>query len=260
MTLTLCGAGFGSDPERPAEATKVHLVVLGYTPNDNFGKACRDDIEAMKETLGAALKDRLTIHELSDKNPKTGKFWTKDEVMNYLQAMQIGPNESIVLYHSGHGRIADARLPERTHRWQINSGEEVSRGAMTDILRCRHPRALIVLSDCCSAIVADRQGACEGTDDSGADLNVDTVRNLFLRANGVISITAAEDGTCGIIGYRGTNPAAAGSSFTVAMLRLCYVNQVYADWNAFFPDLRTETFRTSGEAHQARAFHLPKSK
>ncbi len=257
MSLT---AAQGRADDRPAEATKVHLVLVGYTPDTIFGKACRDDIEAMKSTLSegfADKKDRLVIHDLSGIDPETKTHWSAKQVMGYLRGMKIGPNESVVVYHSGHGRIADKQRPEATHRLQLTDKSELSRGEITSVLLCKHPRALIVLTDCCSAIVPDRDAGGAAGQCGEAGLNGETVRNLFLKVRGVISITAAEDGTCGVIGFSGPNPAGAGSSFTVALLRLCWnEDRVYASWGQFFPSLREECFRTSDGRHRARDFRM----
>ena len=216
-------------------------------------------MEAVLKTAFAKESKRLVVHNLTAKNPKTGKLYAGKEVLDYLKSMKVGTNDNVLVFHSGHGGIADAKNPEKTHHLYIDGGE-VDRWAIQQLVLAKKPRSLIVLTDCCSAW--EGRGPQSATD--GGRLpntvgpNLQTVRSLVLKPVGVVSITAADDGKLAIAGYSGANPGKAGSAFTVAMLRLWYRNDVtYTSWSQFFPSLRTETGKASNGQHMARAFQLP---
>lgn len=242
----------------PDEADKIHLILLVAGYSDGIGGPCLNDCKAIKATLEASLtKKQLAVYDFTGKNPKTDQWYTPKEVIETVKGMRVGKNDSVFIYHSGHGEIGDRKQPEASHRLFIDKGQ-ITRMQLQKPIEAMQPRSIIFLTDCCSNFrefkaadggVRELQGA------SGP--NVKTVRNLMLRPVGVVSITAAEDGRSAIATYKGPNPAKAGSAFTVAMLRLWY-NQdaTYASWEQFFPVLKTETGKASGGQHLARAFQI----
>jgi hypothetical protein len=244
--------------DRP-EADKVHLVLLLAGADANIGRADIKDVAAVRKALLTAFaqdKARLVIHDLTVKNPKTGKYYTGNEVIDDCKSMNIGKNDTVLVYHSGHGGIEDPKNPEGTHVLTIDGGT-VRRKAIMDTLKLKQPRLLIILTDCCSVFTSMCEPAPEGGGKPGK-LNIATVRSLMLHGFGTASITAAEDGKSGIASYDGANPGDAGSAFTVALMRLWYrQDKSYTTWGQMFPDLRVETGKASGERHHARAFQLP---
>jgi Caspase domain len=245
-----------------AEASRVHVALLVYGPNNHFGNACRNDVCAFRVMLEQGFgvkKDRLVFHDFTGLNPQTGLDWTSEQIMAYLADLRLGANESIVVFHSGHGAIADPSRPEETQFLSLNHGN-MNRGNLIATLRAKQPRALILLTDCCSSIVPG-VGAGRGLAASTkeANVNAQTVQALFLQVKGVVSVTAADVGDSALAGFQGANPAGAGSAFTVAMLRLlCDQTKAFRTWKDFFPVLRDETFQASQVPdclpHRAHAF------
>jgi hypothetical protein len=130
-------------------------------------------------------------------------------------------------------------------------GGQLERKALVAAAQTHALRALIVLTDCCSSYM----NSAVSLDNSRPNTN--TVRNLLLKAQGFVSITAADDGREAQTGWVGDNPANAGSCFTVALTRLWYrQNVTFSNWKSFFSTLRQETYQVSSHRHLARAFHL----
>jgi hypothetical protein len=256
LAVLAFNAAGASEKNRPAEADKVHVVLLVAGADSDIGNADLKDVAAMKHTVKTAFqKDpkRLVIHDLTGKNPKTGKFYTPDEIKGHLKQMKVGKNDNVLVYHSGHGTILDKKRPEATHMLTVDGGV-IGRKTIMDTVLAHQPRAVIILTDCCSSY-PDARSELEVPD--APELNVVTVRGLLLKPAGVVSITAAEDGNTAEASYRGPNPGRAGSAFTVALLRLCYRDDVnVARWEQLFPLLRQETGAASNGRHHARAFQI----
>jgi hypothetical protein len=254
---TLSPAWAQPGPGVPAEADKLHVVLL-VDGSDGNGPACLKDVEGMRAALEAAFaKDpqRLVLHDLAGKNPKSGKLYTPAEVMQYLMGLKVGKNDNVLVFHSGHGGILDRKGPEASFVLTIDRGK-LYRLEIQKVLQESQPRAVICLTDCCSSFVREQAAANGQALQLAPAFNAATIRNLLLRPVGLVSVTAAEDGTAGIAAYYGPNPGQAGSAFSVALLRLWYGETTYDSWEQFFPALRTETGAASNGSHFARAFHL----
>jgi hypothetical protein len=243
----------------PDEADKLHVVLLVFGHKGGISAACQKDCKGLKAALEAAFADdahRLVIHDLTVKNPKTGKVYSSAETLAVIESLNPGGNDNVLVFQSGHGSIGDRNSPELSQRLMMDGGS-LTRAQIQRPLEARKPRGIIFLTDCCSGFTK-KQGAPKATGFvSAAAPNLQTIRNLMLRARGVVSITAAEDGKLASASYRGANPGKAGSAFTVAMLRLWFAGETYTSWEQFFPALKKETGLASGGRHSARAFRLP---
>lgn len=253
VALQAVNALADAKPNRPAEADKLHVVLLVAGADSNIGNADVQDVHAVKHAVETAFANdhkRLVLHDLTHKNPKTGKFWTGGEILQYLRNMKVGPNDNVLVFHSGHGGIANRKQPEASHILTVDGGQ-IARKDVVQAVEAHKPRALILLTDCCSSYMDSPVSL------DNEEVNVKTVRNLLLRPAGFISITAAQDGKEATASFKGTNPGHAGSAFTVALTRLWYRQDVtFSTWKAFYPKLRAETQQASGGQHAARAFHL----
>jgi hypothetical protein len=240
--------------DRRAQADKVHVVLLVCTNASDIGDADARDVAAMRKAIEESFygdSDRVVFHDLTGNNPKTGEWYSTQEILDYLRDMQIGSNDNVLVYHSGHGAILNPRQPEAT-QVLVTNGARLIRKDVMDAVLAHHPRGFIMMTDCCSSYA----GAAHEAPDA-ATLNVGTVRSLLLSPVGIVSLTAAEDGRTATATYVGSNPGCAGSAFTVAFLRLCYREDVtYLSWESMFPVLRQETGDASGGRHYARAFQI----
>jgi hypothetical protein len=242
----------------PPEADKLQVVILVFGHKGGISAACQKDCKGIKSILEAAFAEdpeRLVIHDLSAVNPKTGKYYTRDETLEVIKGLKPGKNDNVLIFQSGHGSIGNAKDPEMSHRLTMDGGT-LTRAQVQGPIEAMKPRGIIFLTDCCSGL-PKKGGATERELQSVAEPNVKTIRTLVLCPVGIVSITAAEDGKLAIAGYKGPNPGKAGSAFTVALLRLLYDEKTtYSSWEQFFPALKKETGLASGGKHMARAFQL----
>ncbi|HYV34821.1 MAG TPA: hypothetical protein VE988_03895 [Gemmataceae bacterium] len=246
----------------PPQADKLHVILLVFGHKGGISAACQKDCKGVKtalETAFAGEEDRLVFHDLTVVNPKTNKYYSTKETMEVINGLKIGRNDNVLIFQSGHGAIGNKNDPEWSHKLQMDGGT-LTRAQVQKPIEAMKPRGIIFLTDCCSglpkkATVASEEEELVSLETVGP--NVQSIRNLVLLPSGVISVTAAEDGKLAIAGFKGANPAKAGSAFTVALLRLWYNSDVtYDSWNQFFPVLKKETGLASGGKHLARAFQL----
>jgi|SRR5581483_3721118 len=230
----------------PGDA-KVHLILTGYTKQDNVGIACQKDIDAMKNVFQQAFsRSELVVHELH------GDAWSGTQVMNYLSTMVVGRNDVVVFYHSGHGGGMIHGKEKDSHMLSLNLGD-VNRGQVRNLLQAKQPRGLIILTDCCSAYSDQSFGRAL----TWKTPNAKTVRNLFLNAPVLIDITAAEDGKLASSQHNASMAGTgAQSALTVALLWTMADEREYATWQDFFPKLVQNTEVASQHQHKPKAFFL----
>jgi Caspase domain len=253
-TQAVCPSWASAKASGLGEASKVHVVLLVCKTDSEIGDADARDVEAMRKAIEQAFyndSNRVVFHDLTGMNPATNNWYSAEDILGYLRNMQVGPNENVLVYHSGHGAILNPSAPEATQLLVMNGGRLLRKEIM-DAVMAHNPRGFIMLTDCCSSYMGEAHEAPDA-----ATLNVETVRCLLLNPTGIVSLTAAEDGRTAVASFVGSNPGCAGSAFTVAFLRLCYRDDVtYMSWESMFPVLRYETGLASGGRHYARAFQI----
>src|SRR5205807_4895546 len=106
------------ESKHPAEADKVHVVLLVAGADSNIGNADMADVAAMRHAISASFasdKKRVVFHDLTGKNPATGRHYTGPEIVGRLKKMKVGNNDTVLVFHSGHGGINDKNRPEASH-------------------------------------------------------------------------------------------------------------------------------------------------
>src|SRR5439155_27171520 len=86
------------DDKRPAEADRVHIVLLVAGADSNIGNADMADVEAMRHAVSTSFagdKRRVVFHDLTGKNPTTGKHYTGPQIVQYLKTMKVGHNDTV---------------------------------------------------------------------------------------------------------------------------------------------------------------------
>ena len=127
-------------------------------------------------------------------------------MQEHAEVMQVGSNDAIVVYHSGHDMFVDPKTPELSQIVLTDEGP-IQRGDLLRILNAKRARGLILLTDCCSSY-PEAATARQVTRTNFA-YNARTVQSLFLRVRGLISITAAEPGDGATSIHVGSNPGQA---------------------------------------------------
>lgn len=129
------------DSQREADRLRVLLVL---DTDDKMGATWGLDGANVKAVLEAALKrqqldGRYTIDVL------TGKDVTPDKVLQYYAGLNVGSNEALLFYYSGHGGYHR----NKGHFLALTSGP-LFRKDLHAAMAKHGPRLAVVLTDCCS--------------------------------------------------------------------------------------------------------------
>jgi hypothetical protein len=256
LTLAVLAAPAGranaTPPQRP-ELKKLHVLVVVDTYDaraKRLGMLLDQDnvVSFLRRTVPA---DRLSVTIME------GRDVTRSNVLGYYESLEVGPEDGLLFYYSGHGAIDR----QKGHALTLFAGRQyLLRADLLAAMKAKGAGLVMVLTDCCSTYANLRpeqplaaRGASRGP---GAPAEIDpVVSRLFFRQRGVIDITAAEPGR------PASGDTEVGGFFTASLVELLRRgdprDEAYSSWDAFFPRLKAETARLSRERRGDRAMHAP---
>jgi hypothetical protein len=275
-------------PARGSEAAHVHILVVADTAAGGARALGLDlDGKNVVQVLRWALQKQGLEEGPTGRYDITlleGARATEKDIFDYYRHLRLQPNETLVFYFTGHGGF----YPDRGHRLNVRNLLQVGRGRFraypaevdrSDLLAAmgrHHPRALIVLTDCCASTdfpTINREiKVVKENDLPEVPLKGDgdgaVLRQLFFNTKGVVNITAARTGTPA----RG-NRAKGGSFFTVALCKLLKEGAAtftpkkegMVGWDEFFPLLSKLTEKESwvpvgsGQGGRVGMVHTPEA-
>ena len=195
------------------KTTKLHLLIVADTLDQEIGSSCAKDMRRMVETF-SALTNYLGIKFL----PKTisGKEYSKATVQAAVNNLKPATNDIVVFYYSGHG----FRIPEQNRRFpnlklknfrnlrqnfrdsiswikkdrQDNITYSLNIEDIFNSIRKKGARFNLVMSDCCNNDIfsVNAKGSKPGkTRGSGIEWSEDNIRTLFLNKNPMSLLAAA---------------------------------------------------------------------
>jgi hypothetical protein len=133
---------------RADEAVRVRFLIIADT-DAKEGSACALDASNLRAVLTAGLTNqklqgRFTIDDLNAGALSPGA------VLEYFRKLQIGPDEAVVCYYSGHG----AYHASKGHLLTFNQGD-LSRASLLEAMQTHQPRLAVLLTDCCAIYDGD---------------------------------------------------------------------------------------------------------
>src|SRR5262249_1990844 len=157
------------------ELKKLHALLVIDTAS-NLGDSVQKDLNTVRDLLNQLPRGRVETTVLQ------GADATPDRVLDYFKRLAIGSDEAMLCYYSGHG----ATDPDRGHVLAMNAGY-LSRTRLREAMDRKQAGLSVLLTDCCSNKVKLPPVQPEVM----AMQNEKPMRDLFLRARGVVDITAA---------------------------------------------------------------------
>lgn len=157
----------GAIPAAPAvaqeEASRVRILLVLDTL-DRMGATWGLDGENMKALFEHAFKKQglqpgwhYTIDMF------TGQQVTAKAVLDYYRHLNVGPNETLVFYYSGHGGFHG----KKGHFMALTTGhQQLYRNDILKAMDAKNPRLKVVLTDCCANLSPN--SAWQDTEPAGA--------------------------------------------------------------------------------------------
>lgn len=226
----------------PGEVT-LHMIIFADTEDDSIGKSCAVDYDNM-EGLAEFIADN------SDLNLKTyyhkAAASKKSELLNTLDNLQVGTNDVVFFYYSGHGyRTTNSESPYPRLYVLDDTFSQNDQGVAVEEVRtkisAKNPRLSLVMVDACNSML-DMKEPITGV--SGEGNLAAQLRRLFIEAEGEIVLCGSEAGdgmndSGNYTGYSWSNPKDGG--FLSLNFRLAFVKALRSDTPARWSALLAET-------------------
>lgn len=158
-----------------AESRTVRaLLVIDKASNLAGLDEDRQHVESILQDLRRQGRAQVTVLERQGEATAQG-------VQNFFRAQPDASADTVLFYYSGHG----ATDPRLGHFLAPTIGPRLLRSTLRQEIARLRPRTTIILTDCCSNVV--RLPPSVGAAQPGFE----TARDLFLRAAGIVDVTAA---------------------------------------------------------------------
>jgi hypothetical protein len=112
--------------------------------DSNLADSIRRDAQRMRLLLRGLPPSRVIITEI------WGRDITQRRAYAAVNGMPLEPNDSVLVYYSGHGAMIGLN-----HFFTLGNGQRINRGLLALEIENRKPRFAFLLSDCC-AVIASR--------------------------------------------------------------------------------------------------------
>jgi hypothetical protein len=179
---------------------RFHLVLVANTLDPSIGMGCTTDETNLKNefreianVLGFSFQEYII----------DGSAFSKEKVLATLNSLAPGSNDIVMFIYRGHGfRWKDQtddwpRMDLRTSSYaEITNNSSMNLSEVYSVLKSKGARLNIILGDCCNSEVDVSSVTANNfltfQVDNNSDIN--KLKNLFLKSNGIILSSAAQKG------------------------------------------------------------------
>lgn len=181
-------------------AAKLHLVLFINTDIPDIGQSCSVDQRVMETEFKEISK---AVGLPFQKYILNGDKFTKANAEKTLQELQVGRNDVVIFYYSGHGfRWSNQtdRYPQLDMRYsEYTPLSEKTSLALSDVAKIisnKGGRLNIVMSDCCNSDIGRNQMTSTTFMASRAfqGAEIEKLKMLFLRSSGTLTIAGSGPG------------------------------------------------------------------
>jgi hypothetical protein len=179
---------------------KMHLVLVVNTDIADIGQSCKVDGTIMETEFREIAK---AIGIPFQKYAISGQNFTRNKVESTLQSMQVGRNDIVVFYYSGHG-FRWSNQTDRYPQFDMRSSDYMRLTEQTALpfssidqfFASKGARLTLMLADCCNSDVGRNQYTSTtfmaSRSYQGAEIG--KLKKLFLDARGTLIMSGSAPG------------------------------------------------------------------
>lgn len=181
-----------------ASAQTFHAIIACNTTDAKIGPGMVSDMNHMNnmvQTIQAMLDCE------SDLMVFDGKTCTKANITNYINNLEVGRDDVILFFYSGHGTHAARNAEDPWPQMCMNTSIEslfMPVMSVDKLLANKQPKLRIILTDCCNVEDSRVSVKPKLTQLSGPtslkDFNTDAIKKLFLGNKGKVMMTSSKLG------------------------------------------------------------------
>lgn len=232
-----------------ASAQTLHALLTATTNDGNIGKGATKNLQNMSNLIQSVigtLDCEYNIDVFDD--PKC----TKANVTNWINNLEIAPDDVVFFFYSGHGGRAlndSDPFPQMCMNIPSNQALYMPVAHVEKLIKQKNPRLAIIITECCNSEdpgIKIKPLYAMSTDKytSASQYNTKALRDLFFNTKGVVKISSSKakeySWICNTLEVGGgglfTNQLI--DSFNDAVIS----RRLSADWNTIFNDIHTKVY------------------
>lgn len=173
----------------------VHVLLVGDTHDPTIGAGVREDLARFTATLQRLTPDGVRVNFMTVQ----GTMATQQNILAAIAGLNVGKNDTVVFYWSGHGAYDDAG-----HFLILPKVEPMYRTQIINAMEAKQPRLTIVITDSChewvsSHLVAKRTANYAPSETSLVKDNFRLFTELLLKPYGLIDVNGAAPGEMAVM-------------------------------------------------------------
>lgn len=221
---------------RSLQWQRIHLITVVDSLDKNIGAACSVDGAAVRNVFQTCVeRGRLAI--------KSAVASDRQTVLDAVDSIQSGPQDTIVLYYSGHGFY-----DEDGHRLYFSSTRStLSRLELRQHLVAKQARLHVMLTDCCNNYFPSEGLALRyrAVDPNFKPVTTPLFETLFFRSRGIADIMSSGEDEMSLI-----RSITEGSVFTIHLVEFLQINADKThNWSDLFSAVAQKTEKESSTVY-----------
>lgn len=231
------------------QGSEFYALIVGETSDEELVSTVKKDIKLVRKGIEhIAELTQQTLHS----TVMMGEEVTIDNVLQAIDTMQPGPDDTLFFYWNGHG----FRAPWIEGKWPILTFGFTDEGLQLEDLNAyllnKHPRLLVSIADCCNAVPEGLERTIDLDDElllrgkkkksKNTKALAKAYHKLFVEARGSIIASASKAGQ---IAY---GIGSKGCFFTLQFLNTfdkLESGQVHANWSAVMKEAKKNTTKAA---------------
>jgi hypothetical protein len=192
-------------------AASIKAIIVGDSVDTHIGAAAKLDVIHLQEFL-TSVSDYTDLPLQA--TVLIGKSAVADNVMNYIDMLQVDPDDIVLVYFSAHG-VNNHQVTKWPHVLFDTDDSNVDFDLINSMIKNKGPKLLISIADCCNKILPNSVHLEKLGFRSGKDKQLvrENFRKLFLNVSGSIIISSSQPG------QYSWSSAREGSDFTLMFLK-----------------------------------------